>query len=492
MRKLKVAISFPPLFSEKGVPLLSQNRQFQWFSDPTYIYPIIPAYAATLLKINGYEVIWDDAIAENLTYQKWKERLIKNRPDIVAIETKTPVVKMHWKIINELKSESLRHGSWKPKFVLMGDHVTALPQESLNSSQVDFVIAGGDYDFILLSIAKELSGVGFFSQGVWYRNKNNCVVNSGTYDPLSNFLDLLPDIDRELTQWQLYSQKNGNFKYTPGSYIMNARDCWWGRCNFCSWTSFFPGEKYRVRSPWLAVREIEKLSQMGIKEIMEDSGTLPVGAWLEDFCWGLIEKKLSEKVFLGANMRFNAIKEQRIWNLMKKAGFRFVLFGLESANQETLDRLNKNLKVDEVEPTLRMAKMAGLEPHVTVMIGYPWETMSDTLKTLHFTKDLFEKGLIETLQATILMPYPGTPLFHYCDENNLLLTRDWGRYDQRELVMRCSFTNKEAKKLIRDFYKSFISLPYFMKKAKSIKRWSDIKYILKAGRKLLGHILDFS
>lgn len=273
---------------------------------------------------------------------------------------------------------------------------------------------------------------------------------------------------------------------------MNARDCWWGRCNFCSWTSFFPGEKYRVRSPWLAVREIEKLSQMGIKEIMEDSGTLPVGAWLEDFCWGLIEKKLSEKVFLGANMRFNAIKEQRIWNLMKKAGFRFVLFGLESANQETLDRLNKNLKVDEVEPTLRMAKMAGLEPHVTVMIGYPWETMSDTLKTLHFTKDLFEKGLIETLQATILMPYPGTPLFHYCDENNLLLTRDWGRYDQRELVMRCSFTNKEAKKLIRDFYKSFISLPYFMKKAKSIKRWSDIKYILKAGRKLLGHILDFS
>ena len=50
MKKLKIAISYPPLESKKGTPLLSQNRQFQWFSDPTYIYPMIPATAATLLK----------------------------------------------------------------------------------------------------------------------------------------------------------------------------------------------------------------------------------------------------------------------------------------------------------------------------------------------------------------------------------------------------------------------------------------------------------
>jgi hypothetical protein len=104
MKKLKIAISFPPLESKKGVPLLSQNRQFQWFSDPTYIYPVIPASAATLLKQNGCEVFWDDAIAENLSYAKWKERLIREKPDVVAIETKTPVIKRHWQIINDLKN----------------------------------------------------------------------------------------------------------------------------------------------------------------------------------------------------------------------------------------------------------------------------------------------------------------------------------------------------------------------------------------------------
>ena len=109
---MKISISYPPLNSKKGTPLLSQNRQFQWFSDPTYIYPVIPASAATLLKANGYEVFWDDAIAENLTYEEWKARLIREKPDVIVIETKTPVIKRHWQIIDDLKKESLKIGNW--------------------------------------------------------------------------------------------------------------------------------------------------------------------------------------------------------------------------------------------------------------------------------------------------------------------------------------------------------------------------------------------
>ena len=118
----KISISYPPLKSEKGIPLLGQNRQFQWFNSPTYIYPMIPAYAASLLKSKGYEVFWDDGIAEELKYEDWKDRIIKEAPDIIAIETKTPVVKRHWKIINEIK-ELLPNS----KIVLMGDHATSFP-----------------------------------------------------------------------------------------------------------------------------------------------------------------------------------------------------------------------------------------------------------------------------------------------------------------------------------------------------------------------------
>ncbi len=154
---MKISISYPPLESHKGIPLLAQNRQFQWFNNPTYIYPMIPAYAATMLKQSGSEVTWDDAIAEELPYDQWLARVKNEKPDVIAIETKTPVVKRHWQIINELKT--LSSNLWPLTCILMGDHVTALPEESMKNCQVDFVLTGGDYDFLLFDLCNHLKKI---------------------------------------------------------------------------------------------------------------------------------------------------------------------------------------------------------------------------------------------------------------------------------------------------------------------------------------------
>ena len=82
---MKISISYPPIGNSKGVPLLAQNRQFQWFNSPTFIYPMIPAYAATLLKEKDYEVFWDDGIAESLSYAEWEKRIVKEKPDIIEV-----------------------------------------------------------------------------------------------------------------------------------------------------------------------------------------------------------------------------------------------------------------------------------------------------------------------------------------------------------------------------------------------------------------------
>ncbi|MFA5188765.1 MAG: radical SAM protein [Patescibacteria group bacterium] len=487
---MKVSISFPPLVSDKGTPLLTQNRQFQWFNSPTYIYPMVPAYAATLLKQNGYEVFWDDAIAENLTYEQWQTRIIEERPDLIAIETKTPVIKRHWQIINELKELSLKIENWELKIVLMGDHVTALPKESLLNSQVNFVIQGGDYDFILLNLVNYLEGREKLKGGLWSR-QNNEIKNSGLYSLRDNSLDDLPMIDRHLTKWKLYAYKNGNYKYTPGSYMMSARDCWWGRCTFCSWTTMFPGNSCRSRLAAKALDEVGLLIDLGVKEIMEDSGTLPIGSWLEEFCQGMIERGYHKKVKIDCNMRINAISDLKTWQLMKKAGFRLVLFGLESANQKTLKRINKNLRVDEIETNLKLCKQAGLEPHITAMVGYPWESKADAQKTIELAKNLFKKSYVDTLQATIVIPYPGTPLYDYCLKNNLLNFTDYERFDQREQVMKSGLTSEEVKKMTQDLYKSFLSPIFIIKKIASIRSLAQLKFLYNAGIKVLAHLNDF-
>ncbi|MBW7957651.1 MAG: radical SAM protein [Deltaproteobacteria bacterium] len=489
---MKVAISYPPLGDGSRVPLLSQNRQFQWFRNPTYIYPMVPAYAATLLRKEGFGVFWDDAIAEGLSFDEWLARIRKKRPDVIAFETKTPVVKRHWAIINLLKAEASR-SSWDLKTVLMGDHVTALPEESLRNSLVDFVIAGGDYDFQLLSLAKALAAssreLAGLEAGVWFR-ENGRFINSGNAVKRRD-LDSLPFIDRELTRWELYSSKNGNFKKKPGTYTMAGRDCWWGRCSFCSWTTMYPGRDFRSVSPERLLDEVGMLiGKYGVREIFDDSGTFPACEWLESFCKGMIERGYGRDVSFGCNMRINALGRSE-YKLMAKAGFRFVLFGLESMNRATLSRLDKGLRPEQIARGFRMAKEAGLEPHVTAMVGYPWETKEDAEETIAFAREMFRKGYIDSLQATIVVPYPGTPLFEEARKNGWLTTEDWDRYDMSGSVWRSPLSDEDARTLTRGLYKAALSPAFLARKVMGIRSIDDLKFLVNAGFKLLGHLSDF-
>ena len=486
-----ISISSPPLTSDKGIPFLSQNRQFQWTNTGNVILPVIPAYGATALKQMGFKVYWDDAVAEKISYQKWLKRLIRRQPQLIFIETKTPVIKKHWQIINHIKK-------FLPRSIiaLMGDHVTALPEESFSNSKVDYVITGGDYDFMMINLVKHLVHHTKLEPGFYYRSKvpklqNTKVLNSGKFNLKHHHLDTLPIIDRQLTKWQLYGQNNTNFKYKPGAYIMSGRDCWWGRCTFCSWTTTHPAGTFRTFSVDHTIKEIENLVSLGVREIFDDSGTLPVGSWLTELCHQLIDKKLNQKIVLGCNMRFGALNQDQ-YHLMKQAGFRFVLYGLESSNQKTLDRIHKNTKVADAKKTLIMAKKAGLEPHLTIMIGYPWETKSDAFKTLNQARQLFKDGLADSLQATIIIPYPGTPLFQQCLDNNWLLTDNWDNFDMRQPVMKSPFTDEEIKKIIRELFYGVLTPKFLLKKVTSIRNFDDIKFLSTYAIKYLKKLHDFS
>ena len=495
---MKILITYPPLPNTKGIPQISQNRQFQWTAGGPmsyFIYPVVPAYAASLLKSKGYEVYWLDGIAEKMTYEEWLEKVKEIKPDIIAIETKTPVVKYHWKIIRDLKQIS---NIQYPIFVvLMGDHVTAMPEESMQNCPVDFVITGGDYDFGLLNIANHLSKKEKLESGIWYRedirNLKLDIRSSGNFK-LNHSLDELPIIDRDLTKWNLYSHKNSNFFRAPGAYTMFGRDCWWGKCSFCAWTNLFPGRRFRVMSVKKAISEIENLVEnYGVKEIMDDSGTFPVGDWNKEFCEEIIKRGYQKKIRINCNMRFNSGLTQKDYDLMGKAGFRFILYGLESANQDTLDRLNKNLKVEQIEPALRMAKKAGLWPHVTVMVGYPWEKEEEIAKTINFVKTLFEKGLVDTMQATVVIPYPGTPLFEECKMNNWLKILDWNKYDMQKPVMKAGVSEEKLMSAVRELYSNSIwNKTFLINTLKQLKTYDGWKYVSFQGLKYLGKLLEFT
>ena len=498
----KVVIGYPPIDQSKGTPLLSQNRQFQYFNHPTYIYPMVPAYAASLAKSKGYEVVWMDGIAEKKKYSEWIGDLVKENPNLLMIETKAPIIKYHWRVIDEIKK-------LLPNLVIVivGDHVTYDPIETLDSCNVDYIITGGDYDFLLTDLLESITKKYNLPSGIWGRKEDkripwndNIPVFNDKYKTtgtavLEHNLDLLPFIDRQLTRWELYSKENGNYKYYPATYMYSGRDCWWNRCTFCVWDhTLNPRGSYRRFSPERLFSEVKHVvDTLGVKEIFDDAGTMFIGTALKKFCDLMIESGYNKKVVYGCNMRINALTRE-YYDLMKKANFRFILYGMESANQYTLDKLDKGLRVEDIEKGLKDAKEAGLEPHITVMLGYPWEDESMALNTINMAKDLFKKGYVETMQATIVIPYPGTPLYKECIEKDWFQVnpKDYEMFDMRGPVMKIPFSNDRLLKLTRILYSSFLTPRYLVKRITAVRNWNDLKYLIISAFKLLGHLKDFS
>lgn len=465
---MKVAIAYPPLKSEKGVPLLTQNRQFQWFSRPTYIFPVVPATAATMLKKAGHDVLFLDGIAAEMTSDEFDEKLRAFAPDLVVVETKTPVVKRHWEWIERFQTSQTLQTS--PLFVLVGDHVTALPEESIGKIGVHAIIPGGDWDYGLID---------FINEG--------CPKGVRPFALRESIKDL-PWIDRDLVHWELYAKKNGNFMRTPGTYIMAGRDCWHAKCTFCSWTTLYP--KYRVREVKDVVDEIEMLvEKYGVKEIMDDSGSFPVGGWLTEFCNEMIRRGLNRRLRLDCNMRFGRLTFED-YKLMRQAGFRLVLFGVESANQATLDRFVKALKVEDVVKGCEWAHKAGLSVHLTFMFGHNWEGPQEIANTVRLARRFLANGWASTLQCTLTVPYPGTPLFKELKAADQLNSLDWDDYDQRMAITKTPHVSEaEIKCAIRQVYRGFLQPRALMHIFAN--NLFNFGFYYRGFRYLVGHLMDF-
>jgi anaerobic magnesium-protoporphyrin IX monomethyl ester cyclase len=480
---MKVFISYPP-FRDKGSPMWTQNRQFQWYHVGSFIYPLVPAMASTLLDREGFDVVWNDAIAMGETFEQFINMLHSEKPDLIVFETKTPIVKRLWSLAVDLKRQGI-----ESKLVLFGDHVTAEPRESLMASPVDYVITGGNYDISLLGLAKHLRDGDVLPDGIWYRCGNG-ICNTGEFS-LDYDLNKLPFIDRRLTKAHLYGEKWK--KRLPFMYTMVGRDCPWAKCTFCSWTTLYP--RFKTRSPRSLLDEIGFLiDEFGTKEIFDDTGTFPGGNWLKTFCKGMIERGYHKQILFSCNMRFDYMLDPEVPDLMKKAGFRKVKSGLESANNETLVKIRKGYTVKDIVQGCKNAALAGIDVHLTVIIGYPWETREDAQGSVDLARKLMADGDAEMLQATVLVPYPGTPLYQYGVENDLFRfdPTDYDRFDMTEPVFQTpDMSPEEVIGMCQGVYRSFLSPRFILRQLRNMHSWEDMDYLLRGARAVVGHLRDF-
>lgn len=451
----KILFAWPPLKDPKGYATSGNQRQFSWLNSPNFAYPIIPALALTMLQETGNQTLWMDSVAEEYDYVQFGQILLQAAPDYIVMECPTPLIKRYWEIAAGIKE-------YLPniKIILCGPHVTALPEES--AGKVDHIVKGGSWH-------KEVYRIIHGQE--WPEDK------------------LIPHINRDSSKWWLYAYHNGNFRCVPGTYIMSAIDCWHRPgCTFCSWADFHP--TYNVRPVADVLDEIEALINKGFTEIFDDSGTFPVGDWLEEFCQGMIDRGYNDYIDFGCNMRFGALKDTD-FQLMRKAGFRMVLWGVESVNQRTLDLLNKGVKVNQIQRDLILARAARLDSHLTVMFGFPWETYEESERTYKMARYWLKKGYAFSAQATICIPYPGTLLYEMCKKEGILLSEDWDDFDQSRPIMKIQFSEKKLRALQKGIYNIAYHPEFLIRKLSHIRSMNDLKYYLRISRKIVNRFNDF-
>lgn len=482
---MRVLVTYPPIESAKGSPMLTQNRQFQWFHEPSYLYPCVPAQMATLLKERGHDVVWVDCIAELKDWSQFARIVEDFQPEVVFMETKSPVIRRHWELVDRIKD--LAPGA---RCVLMGDHITGNPQETMAESNTDYCFVGGDWDFLAENLVDHLSGGADLAGGIYHRLDDGDFASTGPYTDLGD-LDSLPYIDRDLTNAHLYFEKWK--KRLPFLWTMAGRDCPYGRCTFCSWTVTYP--KFRTQSPERLADEMQFLIERhGAREIFDDTGALPTGHWLTRLCHEMIDRRINEQIIFDCNFRFDYFTPKNC-ELMKKAGFRKLILGIESASERTIDILDKSLTREQIVEGCKMATMAGLQPHLTIMVGYPWETKEDALKTLELARYLMLNGLAHHLQATVVMPYPGTPLFDLCQRNGWIRFEadDYDRYDMTEPA--CVLTDMDETTVVQmagQFYKLYMHPRFLAHQLRHLRSLEDLDYMTRGVKAIYGHIKDFA
>jgi len=431
-------------FSKSGVRAGSRWPHLKARHERAYLpYPFFLAYAAALLKRNNFDIILIDAIAERLSYTACINRLRDFKPDLLVCETSTVTLGHDTRLLRKINRDI--------PMVLCGPDVNMQQASFIKNHPFITYILFGEYEFTLLDLAqhiREKKGLRDVS-GLIYRDAGEIIVNSPR--ELTD-LDKLPWSLRECLPMEHYNDAPGNMPL-PSVQMIASRGCPY-KCKFCLWPQvMYQGNNYRARDVVDVIKEMKFLvNNMGFKSIYFDDDTFNCGkARMLAFCDEIRKEKLTNIPW--AIMARPDLMDEEILLSMKDAGLYAIKYGVESATQGLLDRIDKNMDLEKAEKMIRFTEKLGIKSHLTFTFGLPGETSESIRKTIDFAINLNPNSV----QFSIATPFPGTEFYKEMDKNGHILTKEWSEYDGNNRSVICSdnLSKKELEQTIRSAYKEW-------------------------------------
>jgi len=438
--------------------------------------PIGLASIAAAAERAGHEALIIDGDAEQLTLDQTVERVAEKKPDCVGSTVMTATMD-----ITKIFYERLKKKLPDVTVIVGGPHVSAIPERTLEDTEAIDICVIGEGDETIVDILNALEGGSDFKNisGIACRS-NGKIVMTDKRPPIKD-LSMLSLPAFHLFNHRLYRSYGWNRWVSgyrkPLGVIFTGRGCL-GRCNFCAAHSVF-GHGIRYFSMKQIKDQLDYLvNNWGIRVLYFQDDTFTANRKIvNEICDYIIEKGYNKRLEIMVSSRVDTLHLPTL-KKMRQASVRWICFGVESGNQEILNRMFKNISIEQIKKAYAMAREAGLFIAGNFMIGHIGETRETAMDTIHLACELDQ----EYASFAIAIPLPGTELYQYCLDNNIPLPtwNDFGSVNTPPIPLNESLSAEELMKLRDIAANRFFKRPlYFLKLLTRMRAFNVIRDFVK-------------
>lgn len=379
------------------------------FSTKEPLPPLGLAFLAAVLERDNIPVTIIDAAVEHLSPAALARRISDYRPDLIGITVLT-----EFRFSSFDTARVAREAAPEALVLLGGPHVTLAAEDTAKHVLEADLVVRGEAEEIILQLIRTLSSGGDLHAvpGLTWREGDRVVSTPNA--PLVRDLDSLPFPARHLlpmTKYRFLLDVPG-LGPRPAAHTITSRGCPFG-CSFCA-TSTMMGMRWRARSAANVLAEVKQVVEEGADTLWFYDDTFTMNKKrVEDICRGIIDLGLN--IHFTCSIRVDTV-DRELLALMQRAGCFMVFFGVESGNQETIDRVcGKRISLQQVRDVARWCDELGIRKNPGYIVGFPGETLEQARQTLDFMQEVGGKSSLSFLRI-----YPGTAIEHIAREKGIL------------------------------------------------------------------------
>lgn len=413
---------------------------------PVKTLPLGLLYIAGILLKHKRQLRFVDADVQLMGLETLSKVVKDYSPDIVGITSSTQGFQHALKTAKMVKSVS------NTVVVIGGPHASPLADHILKEYEVFDIVVRGEGEFSMLEICSQV----LWDQisGISYR-RGVQVIHNKPRARITN-LDELPMPAYDLVDLSLYNHPAYKIYTESIAPVISGRGCPY-ECTFCA-SKVIYGTKAIYRSVNNVIEQIKYLiSEKGMTGInfVDDTFSLNKARLLR-FC----EKLKKLRIRWICNVRVDTV-DLELLKRMQDSGCSLIQVGVESGDQHVLNLMKKRISVKQIRNVFEWANRISLDTSATFIIGMPGDIEETVDKTIRFASEINPTYA----QFFNLVPYPGTEIYEYAKENNLLLFDDWTqiyapKYEQPAMKHLC-FSAEQLKFLKKKAYRKVYLTPRY-------------------------------